>query len=84
MLPRQVDSAKLRVCQQRAEVAGDAELERDLDRGMRSRGLFLVREELHRAHAAQKAPRDVFSRLRQALDVLRGRGDVWVERRGKP
>jgi hypothetical protein len=81
MLPGQVDSAKLRLCQQRAPMPGGAELERDLDRDLRHQGIFLVREELHRAHDARPAPRDLFSRMRQAIDVLRGRGTVWVERR---
>lgn len=62
---------------------GGPEFDEEFARHLRNRGLYLVKEELERAHAGEKAPRDVFSRLRQALDVISGRGTVWVERRGR-
>lgn len=83
MMPRQSTSASLRVCEQRAPIPGGPEFDEEFARHLRNRGLFLVQEELERVRAAKPAPHDVFSRLRQALDVISGRGTVWVERRGR-
>lgn len=81
-MPKQVHSAaKLRLCVERAEIPGGPAFEREFERSLHHQRLFLVKEELHRAQDAAPAPRDVFSRVRQALDLLLGRGQVWVERR---
>ena len=81
MMPKPVQAAGPRLCQERRPIPAVPELDRDFDRILRHQGLFVVQLELHRAHEAKAAPRDIFSRIGQAIDLLRGRRSVWVERR---
>jgi hypothetical protein len=82
-MSKQVTSASLRLCQLRAEIPGGSQLdrERDFARTMRHRRLHLVTEELERASDAHRVPPGAPGRLRQIVDLLLGRGNVWVERR---
>lgn len=75
-------AAALRVCQSRAEIPGGSQLERERDfaRTTRLERLHLVTDALHRAGSPPPAP-GFLDRLFQAIDLLRGRGKVWVERR---
>jgi len=88
MMPKQANSANLRLCQTRAEVPGGSQLdrERDFARTMRQERMHLVHDELDRKRSSNShaAPADLFSRLRQIVDLLLGRGHVWVERRQPP
>ena len=82
MMPKHPASAALRVCQSRAEIPGGSQLERERDfaRTTRLERLHLVSDELHRAGSPPHVP-DFLDRFFQAIDLLRGRGKVWVERR---
>lgn len=88
MMPKQANSVNLRLCQTRAEIPGGSQLdrERDFARTMRRQRMHLVNDELGRksSGSGHSAPTGFLSRLRQALDLLLGRGNVWVERRQPP
>jgi hypothetical protein len=88
MMPKQANSANLRLCQTRAEVPGGSQLdrERDFARTMRRQRMHLVNDELDRKSSSNShaAPAGLLSRLRQIVDLLLGRGHVWVERRQPP
>ena len=81
MMPKPVQAMGPRLCQERTPIPAVPQLDREFARTLRDQRLFVVQEELHRAHEAKPAPPDFFSRIAQAIDVLRGRRSVWVERR---
>lgn len=83
MMPRQSPTANLRLCQTRAEIPGGSQQdrERDFEETMRHQRPYLVKDALDRLHYVPRAREGFFSRLRQAINLLLGRGDVWVERR---
>jgi hypothetical protein len=80
---KQSKAVDLHLCHPRAEVPGGSQIdrERDFARTMRQRQLHLVNDELERANSVAPAPTGMINRLRQILDLLLGRGNVWVERR---
>ena len=82
-MSKQVSSAHLHLCQARAPIPGGTqqERERDFERTMRLEGPFLIRTELQRIRAVDPAPNNLLNRICQAVDVLLGRGQVYVERR---
>ena len=80
MLPKAAPAIGPRLCQKRAPIPAVPRLDEEFERAMRHEGMFVVRREL-RARVAGPAPRDIFSRIGQAVDVLLGRESVWVERR---
>jgi hypothetical protein len=88
MMPKQANSVSLRLCQTRAEIPGGSQFdrERDFARTTRRQRMHLVSDELDRKRRGNAAspPPGFFSRLRQAVDLLLGRGHVWVERRQPP
>lgn len=83
MMPKHPAAATLRVCQSRAEIPGGSQLERERDfaRTTRRQRLHLVSDELERAGSPPQDSAGFLDRLFQAIDLLRGRGKVWVERR---
>ena len=82
-MSKQLSSAQLHLCQQRAEIPGGSkeERERDFARTMRHEGPFLIKEELDRIRPVELASNSLLNRICQAVDVLLGRGHVYVERR---
>lgn len=88
MMPKQANSVNLRLCQTRAEIPGGSQFdrERDFARTMRRQRVHLVSDELDRKRRSNAAwaPPGFFSRLRQAIDLLLGRGHIRVERRRPP
>lgn len=82
-MSKQLSSANLRLCQRRAEIPGGSkeERERDFARTMRHEGPFLIKEELDRIRPVDPAPNSLLNRICQAIDILLGRGNVYVERR---
>jgi hypothetical protein len=81
-MSKQLSSAHLHLCQQRAEIPGSKEeRERDFERTMRREGPFLIKEELDRIRAVDHASNSLLNRICQAVDILLGRGHVYVERR---
>ena len=82
-MSKQLSSAHLRLCQQRAEIPGGSkeERERDFERTMRHERPFLIKEELGRIRPVELAPNKFLNRICQAVDVLLGRSHVYVERR---
>lgn len=85
-MPNRMQSANLRLCETRAAIPGGSreEREREFAHSMRHQGLYLVKAELDRAAMVDRAPDGFFHRLQQAIDLLLGRGNVWVERRRSP
>lgn len=86
MTPHQANSAELRLIQTRAEIPGGSQQDRqdDFDKTMRHQGLYLVRAELDRTAYVPRARQGFFHRLQQAVNLLLGRGTVWIERRRSP
>jgi hypothetical protein len=83
-MSKQLNSARLHLLQSRAEIPGGSkeERERDFERTMRHEGPSLIREELHRIRpVVDPAPNSLLNRIFQAVDILLGRGTVYVERR---
>ena len=82
-MSKRLSSARLHLCQQRTEIPGGSkeERERDFERTMRQEGPYLIREELDRIRPVDHAPNGLLNRICQAIDVLLGRGNVYVERR---
>ena len=72
--------ASLHLLQPRAPIPGGSQQERERD-FMRHEGPFLIRTELQRIRAVEPAPNNLLNRICQAVDVLLGRGHVYVERR---
>ena len=79
-MPKNASTASLRLCQHRASVPGGSQEERERD-FMRHEGPYLVRAELQRIRPVDSAPDNLLNRICQAVDVLLGRGHVYVERR---
>lgn len=82
-MSKQVSSANLRLCQPRAPIPGGSQQERERDYAetLHREGPFLIREELSRIRPVDPAPGNLLNRICQAIDVLLGRGNVYVERR---
>ena len=79
-MSKHASSASLHLLQQRAPIAGGSREQRERD-FMRQEGPFLVRSELDRIRPVEPAPDNLLNRICQAIDVLLGRGHVYVERR---
>lgn len=82
-MSKHLSSGRLHLCQQRTEIPGGSqeERERDFERTMRQEGPQLIREELDRIRPVDPAPNSLLNRICQAIDILLGRGHVYVERR---
>ena len=82
-MSKQLSSARLHVCQPRAEIPGGSQEERehDFERTLRHEVPFLIREELDRIRPVDAMPNSLLNRVCLAVDVLLGRGHVYVERR---
>ena len=82
-MSKQHSSARLHVCQPRAEIPGGSkeERERDFERTLRHEVPFLLREQLDRIRPVEASPKSLLNRICVAVDVLLGRGQVYVERR---
>jgi hypothetical protein len=82
-MSRKLSSGRLHLCQQRAEIPGGSkeERQRDYERTLREESPQLIRSELDRIRPVDPAPNSLLSRICQAVDVLLGRGHVYVERR---
>jgi hypothetical protein len=82
-MSKQRSSVRLQLCHPRAEIPGGTkeERERDFHRIMREEGPYLIKEELKRIRPVDPAPNSLLNRIFQAVDILLGRGHVYVERR---
>jgi hypothetical protein len=82
-MSKQVSSASLHLLQPRAPIPGGSqkERERDFARTMRREGPYLIRTELDRIRPVEPAPNNLLNRICQAIDILFGRGHVYLERR---
>lgn len=82
-MSKQLSSARLHLCQTRAEIPGGTkeERERDFERTMRQEHPDLIKEELDRIRPVDPEPSSLLNRIFQAFDVLLGRRHVYVERR---
>ncbi|HEY4010616.1 MAG TPA: hypothetical protein VGM11_10730 [Acidobacteriaceae bacterium] len=83
-MSKQLSSASLHLCQQRATIPGGSqqERERDYERTLHAEGPFLIRSELARIKPEpEQAPDRILNRIWQAIDVLLGRSHIYVERR---
>ncbi|HVG28043.1 MAG TPA: hypothetical protein VM865_10595 [Acidobacteriaceae bacterium] len=78
-------AADLRVCQRRVDIPGGSrqDRERELAATLRHQGLHLVTGKLA-AEPPIRSTRTLFHRIRQAWQILSGRGDLRVERRRSP
>jgi len=79
-MSKQASSASLHVLQPRAPIPGGTKEERERD-FMRHEGPHLVRTELERIRPVDPAPNNLLNRICQAVDILLGRGHVYLERR---
>ena len=79
-MPKRASTASLRLCQTRAPISGGTQEERERD-FMRHEGPYLVRSELDRIRPIEPSADNLLNRICQAVDVLLGRGHVYVERR---
>jgi hypothetical protein len=82
-MSKQASSASLHVLQPRAPIPGGSRQERERE-FMRQEGPQLVRSELERIHPVDPAPNNLLNRICQAVDILLGRGHVYLERRHRP
>ena len=82
-MSKQLRSARLHLCQTRAEIPGGTqeERERDFERSLRQQVPCLIKAELDRVRPVDPLANSLFSRACQAVDVLLGRRHVYVERR---
>lgn len=82
-MSKQLSSAQLHLCQMRAEIPGGSgdERERDFQRIMRREGPQLIKSELDRIRPVDATPNSFLNRICLAVDILLGRGHVYVERR---
>jgi len=82
-MSRQLSSASLRICQQRAEIPGGSqeERERDFERTMRQERPFLIKSELDRIRPVDAPSHSLLDRVFLAAGVLLGREHVYIERR---
>jgi hypothetical protein len=83
MMPKSSSTARLHLCEIRSAVPGGSAHERQLDRErtLHQEGPFLIKSELDRIKP-QPVPDSLVGRILQAIDVLLGRRQVFVERRG--
>jgi hypothetical protein len=84
MMPKQANSASLRLCQPRKfdSDCTAATRAQELGRMLRHNGLHLVPTPAMEAKAAgHAAPSGLRNRICQIRDLVLGRGTVWVERR---
>ncbi len=79
-MSKQATSASLHLLHTRAPVPGGSREERERE-FMRQEGPQLVRTELERIRPVEPAPDNLLNRICQAVDVLLGRGHVYVDRR---
>jgi hypothetical protein len=79
-MSKQATSASLHLLETRAPVPGGSREERERE-FMRQEGPQLVRTELERIRPVEPAPDNLLNRICQAVDVLLGRGHVYVDRR---
>jgi hypothetical protein len=79
-MSKQATSASLHLLQQRAHIPDASQQERERE-FMRLEGPRLVRAELERIHPVDPEPNNLLNRICQAVDILFGRGHVYVERR---
>lgn len=82
-MSKHASSANLRLCQPRAPIPGSQEeRERDYAETLHREAPFLIRSELQRIRSVDTHPaNNLLNRICQAIDVLLGRGNVYVERR---
>jgi len=82
-MSKHATSANLRLCQSRAPIPGGSQQERELDyaQTLHRETPFLIKSELQRIRPVDPAPGNLLNRLFQAIDVLLGRANVFVERR---
>lgn len=82
-MSKHASSASLRLCESRAPIPGGSQQERERDYAetLQRERPFLIRTELDRIHPTQPAPNNLLNRICQAIDVLLGRSNVYVERR---
>ena len=79
-MSKQATSASLHLLRPRATIPGGLQEERERE-FMREEGPRLVRSELERIRPVEPAPDNVLNRICLAVDVLLGRGHVYVDRR---
>ena len=79
-MSKQATSASLHLLQPRAHIPGGLQEERERE-FMRQEGPQLVRSELERIRPVEPAPDNLLNRICQAVDILLGRGQVFVDRR---
>ena len=79
-MSKQATSANLHLLQPRAPISGGSQEERERE-FMRQEGPYLVRTELDRIRPVDPAPNNLLNRICQAVDILLGRGQVFIDRR---
>jgi len=81
-MSKQASSASLHLMQPRAPIPGTREeRERDYAETLHREGPFLIRTELDRIRPVDPAPDNLLSRICQAVEILLGRGHVYIDRR---
>jgi hypothetical protein len=80
MSKQATSAASLHLLQSRASIPGGTQEERERE-FMRQEGPHLVRAELERIRPIEHAPDNLLNRICQAVDILLGRGHVYVDRR---
>ena len=81
-MSKQASSASLHLLEPRRPIPGSQEeRERDYAETLHREGPFLIRSELERIRPVDPAPNNLLNRICQAVDILFGRGHVYVERR---
>jgi hypothetical protein len=85
-MSKQASSADLHLCRPRAPIPGGTQQERERDYAetLHREGPFLIKSELKRIRPIDPAPNNLLNRICQAVDVLLGRGQVYVDRRQRP
>ena len=79
-MSKRASSASLHILQPRAAIPGGSREERERA-FMRQEGPHLIRTELERIRPVDPAPNNLLNRICQAVDILLGRGHVYLERR---
>ena len=79
-MSKHASSASLHLLQPREPVPGGSREERERE-FMRREGPFLVRSERERIRPVDPAPNNLLNRICQAVDILLGRGHVYIDRR---